>query len=119
MAKLYHPDITKDNGENFRKLKLAYDWLLENHKPVPRPKPKRDDKDCDRYYRTLDDTKTVQKISLFLPDKDKDIVIYCMRNNKEFRIFLNKGIQLPVTLEVTAGNQKLLLIVEEETSIFQ
>ncbi len=32
LSKIYHPDISKDDGSKFRELTESYEWLLKNHK---------------------------------------------------------------------------------------
>ena len=115
-AKKYHPDLNKGiDPKMFTTSTKFYNYLLDNHKPVAAPKPKADISKRIKYFRLL--TKMYNEI-ISIPYNDselpEDIVIICMRNSIEFRINLNKGQKIPVTLEITNVGAPFLVTIKSD-----
>lgn len=113
LAKLVHPDITKDNGEKFKALVTAYEWLCDNFgkyledtiEYTTRKPPKRSYQRFTKYYRVVETHKTDSwrpQYVITLPERvlAHDTLVYYMLNDVEQSQLFVEGTPLPVTMEV-------------------
>lgn len=98
LSKKYHPDINKavNAQEMFVRVKTAYD-VVSRSAPSSH-KPSHAYGSITKYYRIMDSLD--MPINLPLTRIDKDIIVYCMHEGKEFRVFLKEGTQLPIKIQV-------------------
>lgn len=94
----YHPDTTgMADSTKFRHIQEAYEYLKKNHTPKQRP---RDTQDKLKFFRFFPQSDRELSTTLPLSILDEDAVIMCIWGMTEFNVFLNKGTELPVTIEI-------------------
>lgn len=90
-----HPDLNKNiDPQKFIDLTKAYDWLMSNHKPKKRPIKDHSEK----FYKQWSTLTSDMYVHLPIDFVHKDTSIYCMVRYTEFRVKLEAGTQLPVSL---------------------
>lgn len=117
-AKKYHPDLNKGiDPKMFTTSTKLYNYILDNHKPVNRLKPPTDISNRIKYFRILT---LLYEQKFELPYKDEiteDIAILCMRNDREFRIILDKGQKLPVSLNITNVGKPFIVHINSDARV--
>lgn len=109
-AKIFHPDVSGDDGSRFRELTISYNWLLENHRPKPKP---RDFSNYEKFFRVLNDKDVVINISIPVENVlERGIVVNCIKGFMEFRIVLERGEVLPKHIEITNLSSPLIVRIE-------
>jgi hypothetical protein len=123
LAKELHPDLNPaaSAAKKFNDLVLAYEWLLDNHKPVIVQvlTDLSDILGTDRFFRTFLDVK--EHVNIFLPLEkiERKTAIFCMINSTEVRIILNPGILLPHHIAITnLPDPYTIHILEESEPIY-
>ena len=110
LSKKYHPNSnsSESSTEKFLKIKEIYDNLLKTH--IPKKSPIKLS-EYEKYYRILDNTKVNHEIFLDYENDvfEKDVMLFCMWNSKEFRIKLPKETKLPTFIIITNSNPNLRL----------
>ena len=93
-----HPDLG-GSSQNFILVKDAYDYLIRYHKEPPQPKPgKTWTKQV--YYLMEGQYKRYHKIEIPERILSGNVRVNCMWKTLEFFIILEKGKELPVTVEI-------------------
>ena len=94
----HHPDITgSKDSSSFRHVQEAYDFLKKNHRPQIKP---RDTKGKPKYYRIFPQGDSHLMTTLPFRVIEEDSVIVCMWGMTEFNVHLDKGTEIPVTIEI-------------------
>lgn len=102
LAKKYHPDIDKSDGTRFIRISAAYDYLNSNNSSTPPPTPRPEPEDRrEKFFFIFKDGKLPTIDLPYWNTITEDIIIHCMRFNREFNIKLNKGTILPKALTIT------------------
>lgn len=114
LAKKYHPDLNRGlDGKMFHLLTESYEWLLQNHKPIP---PKRSIVGYEKFFRIIPNG--IREYPIFLPVKNVlecPLVIFCMHEYREFRVFLEKDDTLPKTIDILNLHKPLRLNINITT----
>lgn len=99
LSKRYHPDLNGNaTAALFIELTKSYDHLIAHHKP--RKRLEQVPADAVRLYRVLEKKPYRIEIEKETP-RDKGIVIFCMVDMIEFRLKIDKDLELPTTVRVS------------------
>lgn len=100
LAILKHPDTNKSPRakEEFQELQQAYYFLKKNLTMLPRkPRPKPDGDTIWRMFNGAIKQKVVVPFDSLI---DNDLVLYFIWHEREYRIVVKKGVDLPYIIKV-------------------
>lgn len=108
LARKYHPDIG-GNASSFIQLQKAYEFALNNHKPVPKPV---NIKTQAKYYFILDPHKFEYTVQISESQLVRDTTLFFMFDGdyKEFRANLPANTTFPLKLHFTKPYRFILNI---------
>lgn len=111
LAKKYHPDISKDDGSNFKKLTASYEYLTKNHGTKPsqntynKPYTKPKQFYVEKYYHFYKKGKNIVLLPFREGALEVDIEIFIMKNGNEYKLSVPKGFVIPKKLNVSGVSE--------------
>ena len=112
LAKKYHPDINgPSTASAFIRVQSAYDWMINNHNPKPKPPTsEKNPKTVDTYYtmmnsRGKDFSHKIPFHQNIIPAQTRFRVMD-MHDGLEFSVFFKEAKRLPLNLNVNLSESR-------------